>query len=677
MGFKKYTLALVALLIFAMSAPSLAQVSRWRHTHRGSDHIGAISTEQDITTWASSTFASKSISLDASTGDIYASGSIYAAGSGSFNNIFATDVFIGGDLWASGSISATGAIVTDAYASAPIYFGDGSALTGLSAQGNKFASEAFFASHTWHGGNIYASGSISGGTDLDISGYASASSIIVNNATVVDGSQNGSFQNVNSTGYMSATGAIITDSYIQAAVASATTVQGESIDVRSSSATIGFEFRQGNKWSGANEVDTVHAVYPISVDLPSDWQDTYNPYAAAIEGQVRHDGGTSFIARNNVTPTTGFAMIGQYGGTTNGFRIRHNGVSEFCMGAAENNCAEFSSTNSDGTDGDATLQVNDTSLATITHVDSAGTGDDNVIATHVFIGNKASGNDRFALVEYTVSENDTASPAGKVTWRLLTNNSTTTKHDVLELDGKDRDLTLGVTSGIAYDFISNGNITIDGGIAAATGSFTTDISIGDDLYATGEVVLGTNTDYLNTLGVYDSFYNVHMLNQQNTGRGLMLVNDYNGDAAPVAIKFQKVKQSGGASQAANAGTNVGTLSFNGPNDAGTVDQIYAQITVDVADPSAGVQEGRIELSVAQGGSLTEYLQLDGENESVDYSKPMRLAEVNVLPTCDSTMSFARVGLNGGAATDSVHTCLYYASGSQWLWSTDTYDVVVP
>lgn len=166
---------------------------------------------------------------------------------------------------------------------------------------------------------------------------------------------------------------------------------------------------------------------------------------------------------------------------------------------------------------------------------------------------------------------------------------------------------------------------------ASTGALTvtTDGSFGDDLYATGEFVFGSNVTAGTSAGWYDSAYAGHVVSAQNTGRGLMNINTYDGANAPATIKFQKNRLSGTIPQAAADDDNIGSIAFNGNSDTGATDKNYAQFTVDIDDADNAAFDGRMEFSVAVASSITEFMELDGTEGEINMSVPLDAATTSV------------------------------------------------
>lgn len=110
----------IGIIIISMFS-GIAAFSQWSggpftqyvHTHRSSDGTGPIRTDLDMSVLYPSSTSTVKMYVDATTGNIYSSGSLSISGSTSslsVSNVFATDVYVLKSVWASGSFYASGSV---------------------------------------------------------------------------------------------------------------------------------------------------------------------------------------------------------------------------------------------------------------------------------------------------------------------------------------------------------------------------------------------------------------------------------------------------------------------------------------------------------------------------------------------------------------------------------------
>lgn len=163
----------------------------------------------------------------------------------------------------------------------------------------------------------------------------------------------------------------------------------------------------------------------------------------------------------------------------------------------------------------------------------------------------------------------------------------------------------GVNAGAKTTWLQWNGVT---DMISTSESFSTNVN----LAATGSTYLGSNYQNISDLSLYDADYNVYLYNSLDGAKGTKFINTYNGDSAPVTVKFHKKKTT-----AATDGTDLGVLNFN-LTDGTDADKNYAYMSCEVGDYSD--KDGKCSMYIAVADSATPFMTWDGAEDQVNVLK---------------------------------------------------------
>jgi len=636
--------AAIVAVIACVSATAQVSggISRWDHGHASWNHTGPVFTDQDITVLPPLSTSTIHILLEAYTGDIYASGTIYGAFSGAtatVTNIFASDTYV-----PQGSchyLNYSTDTVRLCYDGTDIYLeGDSVKVDALHSVGNVSASGTFYGDGSGLTGVLHATPTL----DETITEGASTTQDVTLGGDVafnrlVDiGSSTSTINALDIGGGFGATGCsfnIAGDIYCDGTVFSMTNATATFSNV-TVSGTLGIDLDDQFCVDGATQSLCwfAESIQPTRLKFRGAMY-SYQNISTEPMLYLRNDGANDTMQVIN-------------GSGSDAIEVNNNSSGRALRASAVSNEAIRASTSGNGTG--IYVQTNATTANNFgINAIAANVGFTSYVTKSYVSNQYSTGHHAY----YATNIAGTEKPVALINrWgsACFGNQCTTGKLGNSASATTDISLYTIGSLGAGGDLYASGTSYLTGNVRATASLYVTDSIISED-----EIVVGGDRGEGTTIGWLDDAYNAHFVNDQNTGRGVKVINTYNGTNAPASIKLHKFKLSGGTPQDGAANDQIGTFSFNGPDD-GTpnTDKNYAQITVDIDDPTSGSIDGRMEFSIAENDSLTEYLEFDGTDGAINASKVI----------------VANAGVDFGTSTKTHHeegglfTPVYYGSTNE-------------
>jgi len=484
-----------AISFFIVSGMAVAQHSGGGHsrmgvhTHKRADHVGAVVTDQNITTYASSTFASPTVLLEHSTGNIYASGSLNISG-----GVVATgSVTIGGDVFVAGGVYASGPMEVDGYASFTYYIASNETV--ISAGHDLTVDNGTFDNDVLISGTLGVTGDITSTGTLKF-GHAGTSSIT--------GAGVAEFASVTVNSNLDMTGGKIVDVGTPVDGGDATNKTYVDTAVAAGGGTLQAVMDNGNI--------TTRGYFSTNT--------TYGIWASGSIWSWSSITGNNFVA----DPTNAIAVNISATSTYVGIDVDHGlGV------ASAVDVAQAGSGYG--------IYVESTALSSSAGIDSNYNGDSAAISATV-----QNGGGEGTVIALTNSDVDSTSDAA-----LIRNFGLGNSLYINNIPGGTDfiDAQSGLLPAHRFKVAGDGDIFTSGDIWA-TGTSDVGTSVSDI------AIVGSDASSLTALGgsVYDTTnYNNFEYISVNTGGGTKVINGFNSDTSPSTIKFHKYRSGASANGA--------------------------------------------------------------------------------------------------------------------------------
>lgn len=196
----------------------------------------------------------------------------------------------------------------------------------------------------------------------------------------------------------------------------------------------------------------------------------------------------------------------------------------------------------------------------------------------------------------------------------VTYNSTITFNDTITVDG---------------DLIINGPTTINSTPEFTAGANFGDVGVGsmttinqNEVYVTDLVGLNVPYASINNSGLIQSF-------TSTDARPQLILTNKNGNGGASSVQMQTYKDKNGTG--GEVGDDIFLLSMTGQTaDSTQVD--YCSITSSILDPDDVSFQGVLTLSAAKGGTLQNFLSMDGTSNTVTLFKNLKFADSTVQST---------------------------------------------
>lgn len=613
---------ILAFLVLVSCGAAFSQVTRWRHNHLVRDNVGSVFSDQDLSVIAPGSTNTYKFQVQASTGNIYASGSFFVGGATVYTTLYA------------GSVYATNSVATNTYSDT--LWATSSYITHLIS--NDINTVGLWATTvtatTTYSGDSYADYLVVGGTTSNVeltgAGAINASSTIYS-ATAIGVPETTGAINLN---FGTGTKQIMADADSMNLMMDTT----DQLELQSALAPVFVVDGGGNVFaSGGMNMATASIAWDVTMTggslalLSGGISAATTSFTnASITNQID---AASATFTNNVMLTDLVAS-----GTIYGVAESLSGQLSAASGSFVNNVTanDFVASGTfygDGSGITGVLHATPTLDSVLTAGNTSLLGMEIGSAT---VTAQVSATDFYASGSfYGDGSHLTGLPANTLDSVLTSGNVTSQDayvHSIIAsgtLYASDTSFSSGTVNG---DFYITGKLTVDGSIDPIDGTFSGVLSsaasdIGDVAYAT------------------DSNYPLEVV-ATNTASGIKIYNTSAGTTG-VAITTSHLKSP------AVANDIVGVWNING-RDSGGSDTTYSQIYSKVNDATNATETASLYFNTVLSGTATSALYVDGLNKKVvtplqtaftyDGGAPFTVANSTVVTNLNADM------LDGTSAT---------------------------